>query len=131
MKWNSINKRSWGKKKTDFVEQWLLYLPMMWKMEDGSVSLYSKAGKARLEAGLFLSCSYQENKLFHDMDSLALFSFLTFQGVVVQSTAAIFKNKNAFSYREWRRFPLAWNIDLGISIGSCRHLSEVEQSTHF
>lgn len=75
---------------------------MMWKMEDGSVSLYSKAGKARLEAGLFLSCSYQEIKLFHDMDSLVLFSFLTFQGVVVKSTAAIFKNKNALSYKEWR-----------------------------
>jgi len=83
VKWNSIKKRSWKKKKTDFLEQWLLCLPMMWKMEDGSVSLYCKVGKARLEAGVFLTCSYQEIKLHHDTDLLALFSFLTFRGMVV------------------------------------------------
>lgn len=85
------------KKKTDFVEQWLLYLPMMWKVEDGSVSLYSKIGKARLEAGVFLSCSCQEIKIFHDTRSPAVFSFLNFQRTVVQSTAATFKNKNGMS----------------------------------
>lgn len=88
MKWNSINKRGWEKKKTnqpDFIEQWLLYLPMTWKRGDAG----GKAGKAKLEALVFLLYLYQEIKLFHDKNSFAFFSFLNFNGMLVQPTAAI------------------------------------------
>lgn len=90
--WSAIaSTRGVGRKKKkknqpDFVEQWLLYLPMMWKRENGGV--YVPKQRKKKEVVVFLSYLYQEFKLFHDKNSFALFSSLNFNGMVVQPTAA-------------------------------------------
>lgn len=76
----------------------------MWKREDGGVYI-PKQGKQNLKLLFSHHIYIRTLSYFMKKTSFVFFSFLNFNGMIVQLTAAIFKNKNGMPMLRMEMIP--------------------------